>query len=138
MAKSKKAIDKDMMFRKILPSLEDNPYSAAPAPEEPPAPKSDLAALREEVLGEGRQPAAVNVMEYLVLQRLDETVTRFHCCTCDRCRRAVAAAALCDLPPRYVSARPEDAAALCTPLEARQAGMALVRAVLRVRAQPAH
>ncbi|QIB68066.1 late competence development ComFB family protein [Aminipila butyrica] len=43
-----------------------------------------------------------NIMESIVLQKLDETVDKLGCCTCDECRRDIASYALNLLPSKYV------------------------------------
>lgn len=44
-----------------------------------------------------------NVMEALVLQKLDPLMDRLGCCKCDRCRMDVSAIALNQLAPKYVA-----------------------------------
>ena len=44
----------------------------------------------------------VNLMEELVISRLDSTLDRFNCCKCDKCKKDIAALALNRLKPRYV------------------------------------
>ncbi|QAT41810.1 late competence development ComFB family protein [Aminipila luticellarii] len=43
-----------------------------------------------------------NIMESIVLQKLDETIDKLGCCTCDECRLDIASYALNLLPPKYV------------------------------------
>ena len=44
----------------------------------------------------------VNLMEELVINKLDSTLDRFNCCKCDKCKKDIAALALNRLKPRYV------------------------------------
>lgn len=44
-----------------------------------------------------------NVMEQMVLQKLDETIDKLGCCKCDKCRMDIASYALNRLPPKYVA-----------------------------------
>lgn len=194
MAKSKKALDRDMMFRKIMPALADNPYAApvvdtapvqapaaaedgpipqsaspvpvpeAPAPPEPAQPRpvslgdapftivrtssekeDDLSVLRARLFarsdffpGEPEQVSTVNLMESLVLTHLDEVIQRFNCCRCDRCRRDIAACSLNLLPPQYVVASPDKLDALAGTIASKSVYDALIKAVLKVRAEPHH
>lgn len=43
-----------------------------------------------------------NVMEELVLHKLDDILKTVDCCKCDRCRLDIASYALNRLPPKYV------------------------------------
>lgn len=206
MAKSKKVLDRDMMFRKIMPALADNPFSApvtesallgeapdAPAPQpepaadpvpaaettpEPEAPKpeapaaaksaaktrrktladapftqsppapeesDELSVLRARLFarsdnGEAgfKQVSTVNLMESLVLRHLDTAIQRFSCCRCDRCRRDVAACTLNHLPPQYVVADPDRLDAMSAAIPSKIVYDALIKAVLKVRANPHH
>lgn len=42
-----------------------------------------------------------NVMETLVLQKLDEVIGGLDCCTCERCRADIVSYALNHLAPKY-------------------------------------
>lgn len=44
-----------------------------------------------------------NLMESMVLQKLDETIDKLDCCKCDKCRMDIASYALNRLPPKYVA-----------------------------------
>ncbi|WMJ21948.1 late competence development ComFB family protein [Paludicola sp. MB14-C6] len=45
----------------------------------------------------------LNMMEPLVLQKLDEIIGKFDCCSCDKCKMDIASYALNLLPPKYVA-----------------------------------
>lgn len=44
-----------------------------------------------------------NLMETLVLQKLDETVEKLGCCDCPKCRMDIASYALNRLPAKYIA-----------------------------------
>ncbi len=44
-----------------------------------------------------------NMMESLVLLKLDEVVDKLGCCKCEKCRMDIASYALNRLPPKYVA-----------------------------------
>lgn len=44
-----------------------------------------------------------NIMETLVLQKLDETIDQLGCCKCEQCRMDIATYALNRLAPKYVA-----------------------------------
>ena len=50
-----------------------------------------------------------NYMEEVVLQKIDSVIARYpYCCKCEQCRLDIAALALNNLPPRYVSTHKGD------------------------------
>ena len=116
MAKIKKDLDKDLLFKKIMPALADNPFTAisnVPEPEsEAPSEESALSALRSKIFArEQDRPelagfVTINLMENLVLKHLDTVIHKFNTCSCDRCRCDIAAYALNLLPAKYVVIRP--------------------------------
>ena len=44
-----------------------------------------------------------NMMESLVLIKLDEVIDKLECCKCEKCRMDIASYALNRLPPKYVA-----------------------------------
>jgi len=149
MAKSKKELDKDLMFSKIMPALSDNPFTApvAAAPPlraEEPEGTDALSALREKLFArssdyiESETIATINVMENLVLNKVDQVIARFNVCTCDRCRCDICACALNILPPRYIVAKPDVIARAETEVPEKLVMDALIKAVIKVRSHPRH
>ncbi len=149
MAKSKKELDKDLMFSKIMPALSDNPFTAPvtahiPAPAEVPEDTDALSALREKLFArssdfvESETIATINVMENLVLRKVDSIIARFNVCTCDRCRCDICACALNDLPPHYIVARQDAIAKAEIEIPEKLVMDALIKAVIKVRSHPRH
>ena len=149
MAKSKKELDKDLMFSKIMPALSDNPFTApvAAAPPlrtEEPEGTDALSALREKLFArssdyiESETIATINVMENLVLNKVDQVIARFNVCTCDRCRCDICACALNILPPRYIVAKPDVIAKAEAEVPEKLVMDALIKSVIKVRSHPRH
>lgn len=147
MAKSKKELDKDLMFSKIMPALSDNPFTAPAAahiPAEEPEDTDALSALREKLFArssdyvESETIATINVMENLVLKKVDQVMARFNVCTCDRCRCDICACALNILPPRYIVASQSAIAKAEEEIPEKMIMDALIKAVIKVRAHPRH
>ncbi|MEA4892937.1 MAG: late competence development ComFB family protein [Peptococcaceae bacterium] len=148
MAKSKKDLDKDLLFKKIMPALADNPFTAVSPAGEPPLSsgmeEDPISALRAKIFARSgfqeSQDSAVtiNLMENLVLQNLDSVIQKFNTCSCDRCRCDIAACALNLLPPLYVVDQPGKLAAREKEVPIKQVMDALVKAVIQVRAHPKH
>lgn len=44
-----------------------------------------------------------NIMESLILIKLDEVIDQLGCCKCEKCRMDIASHALNRLPPKYVA-----------------------------------
>lgn len=146
MAKSKKELDKDLMFSKIMPALSSSPFSNVPpqtAPEQ--EPETDvLSALRDKLFArsneyvESETIATINVMENIVLKKVDSVISRFNICNCDRCRCDVCALALNMLPPRYAVVKSDMIEWVESEISEKAVMDALIKAVIKVRAYPRH
>ncbi len=159
MARSKKEIDKELMYKKLMPSqsrrrasAEESkpagPAAAVPAADSAGQPESATAvpsARRTPEVHKVSVPAldspqteVVNVMESAVLSKLEAVLSRFTCCRCDRCKKDIVALALNKLPPKYmVLTRGQRAPDVDAQTNA-QVVTALIQAVIRVRAKPRH
>lgn len=152
MARTKKEIDKELMYKKLMPSgpktvkaqedaAEQPSYAQAVRAEaEEPLPKRRSAARRdvEVPFMDTQSTELVNAMEAVVLDKLDTVLAKFKCCKCDRCKKDIVALALNKLSPRYMvlphgqpvpDIDPQTNAAVVT---------AMIQAVLEVRAHPRH
>lgn len=152
MAKQKNDTDKDLLFSKLLPALNNNPFSAtyqgadaeeSAAPPEPASADDPLSSLRHKLFA--RSPEAltntyvtINVMENLVPKYIDQAIRRFNTCSCDRCRCDIAAHALNNLPPKYTVSSPKEIPEAEDPATTKQIMDALVNAVIYVRSHPNH
>ncbi|MEF9852348.1 MAG: late competence development ComFB family protein [Hydrogenoanaerobacterium sp.] len=149
MPRTRKEIDKEAMFYKIMPSarlpLAEVSEGGEPRERETSSQISGIGA-RKSVLGPTKevhlneQPETaplVNLTEQMVADKLDDAITKFHCCKCDKCKKDVAAIALNKLKPRYVVA--EKVKALSNERAASTEVMtAIVQAILIVKAHPRH
>lgn len=81
-----------------------------------------------------------NVMESLVMEKLDITLQKMNCCKCDRCRDDIVALALNGLKPMYIVATKEEIEN--KKQEFNKFGLevttAVLKAVLSVRRNPRH
>lgn len=161
MARSKKEIDKELMYQKILPTAnqgtrerkqpaamvdpilfpqrqaESAVEQPAPIAPEPQPPVVEVPAA-EPPAPEPMEPQLVNLMESFVTSRIDEVMRKFNCCSCDRCRRDILAMTLNKLPPLYVL---EDDLNLRDQKEKERSAdvaAALVKSVLAIKAHPNH
>lgn len=144
MARQHKDIDKDMMFQKIMPVLADNPFAniARPAAQEQPAVQSqEIAALRSRLsptLAPAEQTMPKNAAELVVCDLMDSVIRKFNSCPCKHCRQAIAIQALNQLPAYYVPHEEEQLAKAKEQVDQKAVYNVLIKAVLNVRAHPAH
>lgn len=158
MAKTKKEIDKETMYKKLMPSGPRAAKIAAPAapapvsagkPEaqpETPARQPSVPTLHRPAqprkvsvpFMDNQRTVVVNAMEAAVLEKLDTVLARCQCCRCDRCKKDIVALALNKLPPKYMvlsdgqsvpDADAQTNAAIIT---------AMIQAVIKVRSSPRH
>ena len=151
---TQKESQKDMLFSKLLPALNNNPFSTsyngqAPAPPTAPmAPVDDdcqdvLSALRSRLFArpnvyQSDSTATINIMESMVLKYIDQVIARFNTCSCDRCKCDIATHALNHLPPKYIVADPKNIMLTEEEIPTKVIMDALVNAAIAVRAKPKH
>lgn len=154
MARSKKEIDKELMYKKLMPSAR-RPAKApeaeaeseqrtpaapagAPAQEKPPEAR-DMSPHRVSVPTlDNHKTVIVNTMEPLVLAKLSSVLARFKCCRCDRCKKDIVALALNKLPAKYKVLPENYILPDADPQLNAQIVTALIQAVIQVRANPRH
>lgn len=177
MPKSKNELDKEIMYRKIMPTarhaanqtvhepsvqikadetgenassfvVPGNPeaFSFTPAAsglsalhgQRPPSVNRTTAASRQ--IQESRDMILVNVMEDLVLSKLDSTLARFNCCKCNKCKKDIAALALNKLTPRYMvmNEHDEEKRRITEEEYGSAVTSALIQAILTVKKSPRH
>ena len=146
MAKSKKELDKDLLFSKIMPALDSNPFcsDSSKDPLDAEASPNSLSALRDKIFArntsfyESETIATINVMENLVLKYVDSVIQRFNVCSCDRCRRDICAYALNTLPPKYAVVAASKIEIAESVIPNKLIMDALIKAAIQVRANPRH
>lgn len=146
MAKSKKELDKDLMFSKIMPALNSNPFSSDASSDQPEAETSpdSLSALRDKIFArspsffEPEAISTINVMESLVLKNVDAVIQRFNVCSCDRCRCDICACALNNLPSRYAVVQSSRIGLVEAEIPKNVIIDALIKAAIQVRSNPHH
>ena len=147
--KTRKELDKDLMYSKLMPSIPrtEEPEQSEAAYMSPPEPDSgSLSLLRSKLFGDqerpdpmdDRQTVLVNIVEDAVVERLDDAFSKFNCCRCDRCRKDEVALALNRLSPQYQVGTPAQLAQARRELSGREISAALVQAILKVRSSPRH
>lgn len=152
---TKKEFDKDYIFNLIMPSssepLPEDEFEPEPIPEpEETAINDNLSRLKEKInqtsisinpslqMKPPKDLILVNLMEHLVAERIDEVFEKFNCCHCDKCKKDVAAKALNMLTPNYVVIEPDNLTTAIASCSAKEVSVALVKAVIQVKANPQH
>ena len=149
MAKQRPEIDKEAMYRKIMPSSYQPARSSASAehPGEVKEPLCSSAEIREDSVAPSQgvqitkngSHVLVNVMEHVVVEKLDLAFSRFNnCCKCDKCRKDVAAIALNKLTPKYVVAEKGQLPEQISKINSSEVLNAIVQAIIQVRSHPRH
>lgn len=161
MAKTKKEIDKESMYKKLMPSGPKNVRSmpaepsAVPAPNPEPRQTAEKAEApvpeREDPLHrpipprkitvpalDSQRTVVVNAMESAVLAKLDTVLARCQCCRCDRCKKDIVALALNKLPPKYMVLSEGQSAPDIDPQTNARIITAMIQAVIKVRQFPRH
>lgn len=150
--------DKDYLFNLIMPS-DSGPARLVPdqIPEalaqeqldlsQPQAQEPDsLQRLKDRLFSKSegvafappRELVLLNLMETLVVDRLDAAFEKFNCCRCDKCKKDVAALALNSLPPHYVLCDPDNFQAQLEACSTKEVAGAIIKAILHVKSHPQH
>lgn len=158
MARSKREIDKDLMYKKLMPSqskrkdapdagesvneaavlLQPDSRSQPEKESEPPAHLTPEPHKITVPSMDSRKTEVINVMEEVVLEKLESVLTRFQCCRCDRCKKDIVALSLNKLPPKYMVISPGQPAPNIDAQLNAQIITAMIQAVIKVRAKPRH
>ena len=153
MANSKKEIDKDLMYKKLMPTSfkparvadSEDPTDSTPVQTDTLPYESKPAVISHPVSRDinlpslDNQPMVINnQMETVVLEQIDSVIARFHCCKCDRCRKDAVALALNKLPPQYRVLTKGELSPDPDRQTSTQALTAMIQAVMQVRSHPRH
>ena len=156
MAKPKREIDKELMYKKLMPSnlkSEKNTTQDIDVDEiESPETKSTVEANQPSLnpqhtvaphdiglpLMDNQPTILVNMMEKHVLEKFDSVMSRFDCCRCDRCKKDIIAISLNKLTPKYAVLPKGQLTRDVDQQTSAQVLSAMIQAVLQVRANPRH
>lgn len=158
---------KDLLFSKLLPAINNNPFSntyAETHPEFDEMLKSDpsidpsiqelseidipldddpLENLHSKLFARQNSDKhenyiTINIMENAVLRLIDIVIERFNSCSCDRCRCDIAAQALNNLSAKYIVTNPDNVPQIDELVDTKEVVSALVHAVIKIRTKPRH
>lgn len=150
MSSLKKEIDKELMYKKLMPSAPEN-HKAPPLPQPESTETTDSAPItpvpqnyqtnRREIgipVFDTHKTVLINTMETVVMEKLDTVLNRFNCCKCDRCKKDIVALALNKLPPKYMVLAENQPLPIIGTQENAQVVSAIIQAVLTVRNHARH
>jgi len=155
MTRTKKEIDKELMYKKLMPSSPKTakttlPDEVAEAPsymqnvhavtEEQPL-NQHSTIMRREVgvpFMDSQPTVLVNAMETVVLEKLDSVLAKFKCCKCDRCKKDIVAITLNKISPKYIVLQEGQPTPDIDVQTNAEVVTAIIQAVLAVRAKPRH
>ncbi|MCL2068630.1 MAG: late competence development ComFB family protein [Oscillospiraceae bacterium] len=128
----KKDFDLERMYQKLVPSMGDE---LPGEPEVIPEPEPFVVPDQEENPFE-----PLNLMECILLEKMDHTMKMLRSCDCQRCRGDILAIALNQLPCAYVvdCARVAEKVSEMRRLHEVKVTSALIMAVQTVKANPRH
>jgi competence protein ComFB len=136
---SNRSIDKESMYKKIMPSTasiksgeKDKDVSSRETEQQKtvePGTSASFSYFQPKIL--------VNIAEYAVKNRLDEALSRFNCCKCDRCVKDIIAISLNTLSVKYVVVYEKDIDQEIKKYDGKVID-ALVSAIIRVKNHPRH
>jgi len=172
MAKIKKIFDKELMYKKIMPtSLNKNTEpgfenimndssneeaskngkiisisaNAIYLNEKPILNENSLKDVKENKKSDLKKEEKsdvilYNVMEKLVMEKLDTTLKKMICCRCDRCKEDIIALSLNNLRPMYIVANKDEINNKIEQLNklGLEVTTAVLKAVLAIRKNPRH
>jgi len=155
MAKIKKTFDRELMYKKIMPTnlkkdteqaeevetIVSNADRKYPADINIPKETSIFQNKEVNIKREGKSEVILyNVIEKLVMNKLDATLRKMNCCRCDRCKEDIVAIALNNLKPMYIVASKEDINRKIEELGeiGSEVTTEVIKAVLTVRKSPRH
>ena len=133
MAKTKKTFDRELMYKKIMPTnlkRDEDEQNLT----------NETAVITSEKDSSATAFTTYNLTEKLVINRLDATLNKMSCCKCERCKEDVVAIALNNLKPKYVVSSKDDFKEKMHEFDdmGREATTEIIKAVLKVRKNPRH
>lgn len=160
MAKTKKAFDREDMYRKIMPSaskaekeevLQQFGDNAEKEINEINSERLDRASAQgsaalfqnKEIkwINTGEEDVILyNITERMVMNRLELALKKMNCCRCDRCKKDIVALALNALKPHYAVGQNKDMEAVIAEEDKNglEVTSAILKAILKIRKAPRH
>lgn len=150
MANNKSGINRELMYQKIMPTI-TNPINndtskaaTSPSISAPSIPSQEKDNETSEILGRPIEPknvkktVLINIMENLVLDKVDSAIARFNCCQCDKCKKDIIALTLNSLPPKYMVFSEDKMVDVIAKQTSSDVTAALVKAIIQVKNNPRH
>jgi competence protein ComFB len=150
MSKNKKSFDRDLMYKKIMPTT----IKGLEASQESEKVLSTYAVGGENleegsifkdkelnfIKEEKKEDILYNITEKVVLVKLEVVLKRMNCCRCNRCKQDIIAIALNNLKPLYVVATRDEIEQKIDSMKDMGSKVIteVIKAILIVRKNPRH
>jgi len=149
MAKIKKTFDRELMYKKIMPTnlkkdeIEQNETNESVTAAAENNNSAEVIFQNKElnlIRDEKDEVILYNVTEKLVLDKLDATLKKMNCCRCDRCKEDIVAISLNNLKPKYIVANKDNIKEKIHEFSemGKEVTTEVIKAVLKVRKNPRH
>ncbi|WP_313370113.1 late competence development ComFB family protein [Sedimentibacter sp.] len=149
MAKIKKTFDRELMYKKIMPTnlkkdeIEQNETNESVTAAAENNNSAEVIFQNKElnlIRDEKDEVILYNVTEKLVLDKLDATLKKMNCCRCNRCKEDIVAISLNNLKPKYIVANKDNIKEKIHEFSemGKEVTTEVIKAVLKVRKNPRH
>lgn len=151
--KTNKSINKDLMFKKIMPSADitntskqeqiyenDNNENKSNVNQTQTKQKNINSFINHATsLPQKNESYIINLTEKAVTDNLDSVLERFKCCKCDKCKKDMIAIALNSIEPHYVvTSSDKPLPDIYSSQSKAEIATSIVRAIIKVKANPNH
>lgn len=155
MSKNKRDIDKDVMYSKIMPSAARATTMNVPtdtvldAVEEKAQAivssganqvhhtKTNLYPKNTIAMPTPKPNVLVNLVEYAIKSKLEDALSKFQCCKCDKCKMDVIAITLNNMPSKYIVVEEAEIEKQMLRYQGNVVP-AIIKAIIEVKAKPRH
>lgn len=148
MARDKKLIDRELMYQKIMPTF-TKPKDSDTAQSSPVHTNTTLTTTPQEQTStdiftkpiepkDVKKTVLINILETIVVNKVDSAMDRFNCCHCDKCKKDIIALTLNKLPPKYMVFEEKRMAEMVAKQATADVTAALVQSILKVKSSPRH
>ncbi len=149
--RTKRDINKELMFNKIMPSYMPEGESYDDSNINTASPAAPVNSVQNQVQTQHVQQNEnaneksvsdtvryINITEKVLHKKLDGMITMFKCCKCEQCRQSIILNVLNNTKPHYVYQKPSEVDKLIETNNCADIIQPIIRAILDIKANPAH
>ena len=118
----------------VISTVQAAPEAQKPAPAPAPAPEpvKETAPVKDDSV------QLINIIEYVVENKLESSMNAFKCCSCQKCRQAATIKILNNILPEYTYMRPSEVKASIDESKYKSLNQPIIRSILDIKANPPH